>query len=198
VVARLEAEKGHRYLLEAWPEIVAQVPSAWLLAVGEGSALGVLRERAASLPHVVFTGRREDISALTADLAVAVLPSLREAQGISILEAMARRVPVVASAVGGIPEVITSGVDGLLVPPADPAALAAAVTSVLCDPVLRSRLGEAGYRTVADRFSIDAQVHRIEAVYDEELARAGVLLGGVVSSRSAPEAERGALEVPPV
>jgi glycosyltransferase involved in cell wall biosynthesis len=201
VVARLEAEKGHRYLLEAWPEIVAQVPSAWLLAVGEGSALGALQEQAASLPHVAFTGRRDDISALTADLAVAVLPSLREAQGISILEAMARRVPVVASAVGGIPEVITSGVDGLLVAPADPSALADALVSLLCDPVLRSRLGEAGYQTVADRFSIDAQVHRIEAVYDEELARAGVLLsatGGPPPSASAPEAERGALEVPPV
>jgi glycosyltransferase involved in cell wall biosynthesis len=114
---------------------------------------------------------------------------------------MARRVPVVASAVGGIPEVITSGVDGLLVAPASPGALAKAVTSVLCDPSLRSRLGEAGYRTVADRFSIDAQVHRIEAVYDEELARAGVLLSGKgvgLPSRSAPEAERGALEVPPV
>ena len=126
VIARLEAEKGHRFLLEAWPAILASSPDAWLLIVGEGSEADALRAQAASLPRgsgdrVVFTGRREDISSLTAELCVAVLPSLREAQGITILEAMARRRPVVASAVGGIPEVITSGVDGLLVPPEDPA-----------------------------------------------------------------------------
>ena len=121
---------------------------------------------------------------------MAVLPSLREAQGISILEAMARCVPVVASAVGGVPEVITSGVDGILVPPADPAALASAVAELLADPALRDRIGAAGYRTVVERFSIDAQVRRIEAVYDEELARAGVLLG-TTASRGPQARERG-------
>ena len=209
VIARLEAEKGHRFLLDAWPAILRSAPDAWLLIVGEGSDADALRAQATSLPRgaarrVAFTGRREDISSLTAELCVAVLPSLREAQGISILEAMARRRPVVATSVGGIPEVITSGVDGLLVPPEDPAALASAVGALLADASLRDRIGEAGYRTVADRFSIDAQVHRIEAVYDEELARAGVLLrragaGGVpVTAGSAPSSERGVLEVPPV
>ena len=205
VVARLEPEKGHRHLLEAWPAIQAAAPDAWLVVVGEGSEADALRAQAAGLGgaasrQVVFTGRREDIAALTAELSVAVLPSLREAQGISILEAMARCVPVVASAVGGVPEVITSGVDGILVPPADPAALASAVADLLADPALRDRIGAAGYRTVVERFSIDAQVRRIEAVYDEELARAGVLLGTPASrgpqapEREAPE--RGALEVP--
>ncbi|HUH17439.1 MAG TPA: glycosyltransferase family 4 protein, partial [Methylomirabilota bacterium] len=123
-----------------------------------------------------------------------------EAQGISILEAMARRRPVVATAVGGIPEVISDGVDGLLVPPADPAALADAISSVLLDGALRERLGEAGYRTVVDRFSIDAQVRRIEAVYEEELARAGVLAGGRAGEvrRTTRPKGRGSLEVPPV
>jgi glycosyltransferase involved in cell wall biosynthesis len=209
VIARLESEKGHRFLLEAWPAVARQAPDAWLLIVGEGSEADALRAQADALPRdaarrVVFTGRREDISSLTAELCVAVLPSLREAQGISILEAMARRRPVVATTVGGIPEVITSGVDGLLVPPEDPAALASAIERLLNDPSLRGRIGEAGYRTVAERYSIDAQVHRIEAVYDEELARAGVLIQGggrprrVPSvSRAAPADERGALEVPP-
>ncbi|HET9417195.1 MAG TPA: glycosyltransferase family 4 protein [Candidatus Limnocylindria bacterium] len=200
VVARLEAEKGHRFLLDAWPSVLAGTPEARLLIVGEGSEADALRARAASLgivDRVVFTGRREDISALTAELSLAVLPSLREAQGISILEAMARRVPVVASAVGGIPEVITSGVDGLLVEPSDPEALAGAVSRLLGDASLRRRIGDAGYRTVAERFSIDAQVRRIESVYDEELARAGVLLGRSVGERVAAP-DRGALEVPPV
>lgn len=211
VVARLEPEKGHRYLLDAWPSVLARVPDAWLAVVGEGSEAGALQAQAASLGRgvarrIAFTGRREDISALTADLTVAVLPSLREAQGISILEAMARRRPVVASAVGGIPEVITSGVDGLLVPPADSPALADALVRLLTDPPLRARLGEAGFRTVAERYSIDAQVRRIEAVYDEDLARAGVPLAGVPLAGSsatgvrppAPLAERSTLEVPPL
>ena len=209
VVARLEAEKGHRFLVDAMPAVLAAVPDAWLVIVGEGSEADALRAQARSLgrevaSRIVFTGRREDVSAITADLTVAVLPSLREAQGISILEAMARRVPVVASAVGGIPEVITSGVDGVLVPPADPPALAAAIVELLRDPSARARIGEAGYRTVADRFSIDAQVRRIQVVYDEELARAGVVAGqrasaSVPGTASAqPVRERGALEVPPV
>jgi glycosyltransferase involved in cell wall biosynthesis len=200
VVARLEAEKGHRHLLDAWPSILRRAPDAWLLLVGEGSEADALRAQAAELgigDRVVLTGRREDISALTAELSVAVLPSLREAQGISILEAMARRVPVVASSVGGIPEVITSGVDGILVPPADPDALGTAIGDLLGGPRLRRRIGEAGYRTVAERFSIDAQVRRIEAIYDEELARAGVLLGPTSASDRAPDTNRGALEVPP-
>jgi len=198
VVARLEPEKGHRFLVEAMPSVLAGSPEARLVIVGEGSQTDALRAMASSLgvdSRVMLTGRREDVSALTADLTVAVLPSLREAQGISILEAMARRVPVVASAVGGIPEVITSGVDGLLVPPADPGALAEAIGSLLHDLDLRRRIGEAGYRTVVDRFSIDAQVRRTQALYDEELARAGVLLGE--GSGSPGPLERGALELPP-
>src|SRR6266508_2730231 len=102
VVARLEPEKGHRHLVAAWPAVVARAPDTWLVIVGEGSECEALRAQAAALPvpardRIVFTGRRDDISAVTGDLDVAVLPSLREAQGISILEAMARRRPVVAS-----------------------------------------------------------------------------------------------------
>jgi glycosyltransferase involved in cell wall biosynthesis len=105
----------------------------------------------------------------------------------------------VATAVGGIPEVITDGVDGLLVPPADPHALARAIGSLLADNALRERIGQAGYRTVAERYSIEAQVRRTEAIYDEELVRAGV---GVIekprpSGRRIDDGQRGALEVPP-
>jgi L-malate glycosyltransferase len=201
VVARLEAEKGQRHLIDAMPAVLRAAPDAHLVIVGEGSEADALRERAATLgspvtERVLFTGRRDDVSALTADLTVAVLPSLREAQGISLLEAMARRVAVVASDVGGIPEVVTDGVDGLLVPPAEPEALAAAILRLVRDADLRRRLGEAGHRTVAERFSIDAQVRRTEAVYDEELARAGVLLDN--ASAAAPPDERGALELPPI
>jgi glycosyltransferase involved in cell wall biosynthesis len=209
VVARLEAEKGHRFLIEAMPAVVEAVPHAWLAVVGEGSLADELRSQAAALPvpardRIVFTGRREDISAVTADLDIAVLPSLREAQGISILEAMARGKPVIASGVGGVPEVITDGVDGLLVPPADPQALVGAITRLARDPELRRRLAEAGYRTVVERFSIDSMVRRIEEVYDEELTRSGALARVTAGERqdvsAAEEAptDRGALEMPPV
>ena len=205
VVARLEPEKGHRYLIDAMPAILRGAPEAWLVIVGEGSLDGELREQTAALPRpardrIVFTGRREDVAAITGDIDVAVLPSLREAQGISILEAMARRRPVVASAVGGIPEVLTDGLDGLLVPPADPAALAEACIRLACSTALRRQLGEAGRATVEARFSLDAMVRRYEAIYDEELARAGAL------PRPRPRAERATarpigratLEVPPL
>jgi glycosyltransferase involved in cell wall biosynthesis len=205
VVARLEPEKGHRYLVEAMPAILRGAPETWLVIVGEGSLDGELRSLASALPapardRVIFTGRREDVAAITAEIDVAVLPSLREAQGISILEAMARRKPVVASAVGGIPEVLTNGLDGLLVQAADPAALAEACICLACSPQLRARMGEAGRATVEARFSLDAMVRQIEEVYDEELVRAGALPPERAPSRSggAQPVGRAALEVPPL
>ena len=205
VVARLEPEKGHRYLIEAMPAILRGAPETCLVIVGEGSLGGELRSLAAGLSapardRVVFTGRREDVAAITAEIDVAVLPSLREAQGISILEAMARRKPVVASAVGGIPEVLTNGLDGLLVPPADPAALAEACIRLACSPELRGRMGEAGRATVEARFSLDAMVRQIEEIYDEELVRAGALPPerAPLPTVGAQPRGRAALEIPPV
>ena len=204
VIARLEPEKGHRYLVAAMPAILQVATDAWLVIVGEGSLDSELRAQVAALPapardRVVFTGRREDVASITGELDIAVLPSLREAQGISILEAMAHRRPVVASAVGGIPEVLTDGLDGLLVPPADPAPLADACIRLACSPDLRTRLGEAGRTTVETRFSLDAMVRRIEAAYDEELNRAGIPRRTRPAPRPATSPrERSGLEVPPV
>ncbi|MEX1072782.1 MAG: glycosyltransferase family 4 protein [Chloroflexota bacterium] len=205
VVARLEPEKGHRYLIEAMPAILRGASETWLVIVGEGSLDGELRAQTAALPapardRIVFTGRREDVAAITGEIDVAILPSLREAQGISILEAMARRRPVVASAVGGIPEVLTDGLDGLLVPPADPAALAEACIRLACSPELRRQLGEAGRATVEARFSLDAMVRRYEDIYDEELVRAGALPNARVINHdhASRPTGRATLEVPPL
>ncbi len=211
VVARLEAEKGHEHLVAAMPAIVERAPRTWLAIVGEGSLCASLKAQVSALPapardRIIFTGRRDDISAITADLDIAVLPSLREAQGISIVEAMARRKPVVASAVGGIPEVVTDGVSGILVPPATPAALADAVVRLARSPRLRREMGEAGYATVEARFSIDAMVRRIEAIYAEELERSGVEASlslargrdGATSGGTRRPSGRATLEVPPL
>ena len=170
VIARLEAEKGHRTLLEAWPLVLAAQPRAWLLIVGEGSERDSLEAEAASLgisDRVVFTGRREDVPAVTAALDVSVLPSYREAQGLSVLEAMALGRPVVASRVGGIPEMIEDGVSGLLVPPNDREALASAIVRLLADHPFADMIAKRGHDLVHDRFCVELMVNSIEAIYDQ-------------------------------
>jgi glycosyltransferase involved in cell wall biosynthesis len=174
VVARLEAEKGHRTLLAAWPAVLEAVPNARLLIVGEGSEEDSLKSQAEELgisERVVFTGRRDDVPAVTAALDVAVLPSYREAQGLSVLEAMALSRPVVASRVGGIPEMIDDGVSGLLVPPHDPPALAAALIRLLTDHPFADMLARAGHNLVHERFCIELMVRSIEDLYDEAAMR---------------------------
>ncbi len=188
VVARLEPEKGHPTLLEAWPAVLRAVPNAYLLVVGEGTQRESLEAHAASLgllgspvngspalaletaPSVTFTGRRDDVPAVTAALDVAVLPSYREAQGLSILEAMALSRPVVASGVGGIPEMIEHGRTGLLVPPHDPVTLAAAIIRLLTDHPYADTLGRAGHDLVHDRFCVEQMVRAVESIYDEAVA----------------------------
>ena len=170
VVARLEPEKGHPTLLEAWPRVLRAVPDAYLLIVGEGSRREALEAQARELRiahRVVFTGRRDDVPAVTAALDVAVLPSYREAQGLSILEAMALSRPVVASNVGGIPEMIEDGVTGLLVPPHDAETLAGAITRLLRDHPYADTLARAGHDLVHDRFCIELMVEAIQTIYDE-------------------------------
>jgi glycosyltransferase involved in cell wall biosynthesis len=198
VVARLEPEKGHPTLLDAWPAVLAAVPNAHLLIVGEGSTRELLEAQADALgllgpgpaPHgsvptapsaasgagafdrqsVTFTGRRDDVPAVTAALDVAVLPSYREAQGLSILEAMALSRPVVASAVGGIPEMIEHGRTGLLVPPRDPEALAASIIRLLTDHPYADTIGRAGRDLVHERFCLELMVRAVETIYDEAVA----------------------------
>jgi glycosyltransferase involved in cell wall biosynthesis len=170
VVARLEPEKGHPTLLEAWPAVLRSVPDAYLLIVGEGSRRDALEALARDLRvahRVVFTGRRDDVPAVTAALDVAVLPSYREAQGLSILEALALSRPVVASNVGGIPEMITDGLNGLLVPPHDPDALAAAIVRLLGDHPFADTLGRAGHDMVHDRFDIGVMVGLVQQIYED-------------------------------
>jgi len=193
VVARLEPEKGHPTLLEAWPRVLAAVPDAHLLVVGEGSRCDDLRAQAEALGllgsdpsnprselgrRVVFTGRRDDVPAVTGALDVAVLPSYREAQGLSILEAMALSRPVVASAVGGIPEVVEDGRSGLLVPPHDRDALARAITRLLLDHPYADLLGRAGRELVHERFCVERMVRAIEAIYDESVSEATHRIAG--------------------
>ena len=120
--------------------------------------------------QVLFTGLRDDVPAVTAALDVAVLPSYREAQGLALLEAMALRRPVVATNVGGVPEMVTDGVTGLLVPPRDPVALGDAIARLLTDHPLADMLARAGHDFVHANFSLDEMVRAISAIYDEGAA----------------------------
>lgn len=188
VVARLEPEKGHRTLLEAWPLVLERVPNAKLLIIGEGSQRAALEDLADELDllgencsgdrcvgtrrarpgaKVLFTGLRDDVPAVTAALDVAVLPSYREAQGLALLEAMALSRPVVATNVGGVPEMIENGRTGLLVPPRDPVALGEAIARLLTDHPLADILARAGHDFVHANFSLDEMVRAISAIYDE-------------------------------
>jgi glycosyltransferase involved in cell wall biosynthesis len=191
VVARLEPEKGHATLLDAWPAVVARVPKARLLIVGEGSQRALLEAQAESLEllgepcsgdacvgtrharpgaKVIFTGLRDDVPAVTAALDVAVLPSYREAQGLAILEAMALRRPVVATSVGGVPEMVENERTGLLVPPHDAPALAGAITRVLTDHPLADTLARAGHDLAIASFSLGAMVSAVSEVYEQGAA----------------------------
>src|SRR5262249_44896941 len=133
--ARLAEQKGLCYLLKA----AALLPQAMFVLAGEGPERAVLEAQAAELglnKRVLFLGHRHDVPDLLACCDLFVLPSLFEGLPLSILEAMAAKKPVIASAVGGNNEVIVHGETGLLVRPADPAALASAIQAILSDPDL--------------------------------------------------------------
>ena len=172
VVGRLEPEKGHPTLIEAWPVVHHHFTSAHLLVVGEGSERDRLEGLAAAhlraeicCASVHFLGRREDVPQILAAADVVVMPSYREAQGLAIVEALAANRPVIASNVGGIPEMIHSGENGLLVPSHDPSALAAAIALLFRDRALAERLANAGHELVHEKFCVDDMLRDIEAIY---------------------------------
>ena len=173
-VGRLSPEKGQAVLLRALPAILAAFPRAGLVIAGEGGSRRELETEARRLgiaDRAVFLGFRRDVPALLGAIDLFVQPSIYEGFGISLLEAMAAGLPVVASRVGGIPEVVQDGATGVLVPPQDPGALAAAVVRLLRDRDEARRLGEAAARRVRDRHSLQAVAAQVDALYREILER---------------------------
>ena len=170
-VGRLCDVKGQRELIDA----VARLPDARAVLVGADLEQGgayerALRQRAEELgvaDRIVFAGYRDDAARVVAAADVFALPSWTEGLPLVVLEAMALGRPVVATTVGGTPELVADGETGLLVPPRDVEALTAALKRVLDDEGLRRRLGEAGKLRVAERFSSEAMTRDVLAVYDE-------------------------------
>jgi glycosyltransferase involved in cell wall biosynthesis len=175
LVANIRGSKGHDVFLEAARRVLAEIPSARFLIVGDGVGFEDVRRRVAELGltrAVVMTGFRRDIPEVMAALDVLTLPSLRsEASSQVIPQALAVGTPVVASAIGGSPELIEPGVTGYLVPPGDAAALSAAIVATLKDPAHARAMARRGQASVSARFSMDAVMTRTTAVYEELLRR---------------------------
>ena len=170
VIGRLEDQKGHVYLLDAWPSVLAEFPDARLLFVGDGSLRGALERRARELgiaASVLFAGFRRDVPRVLDALDVVALPSLYEGMPLTAIEASAMAKPIVATAVDGTPEVIREGRTGRLVPPREPAALSRALRAMLRDPAAAQRMGSAGRDFVLDRFDLGRQVEATARVYRE-------------------------------
>ena len=166
--AALTPKKGHRYLLAAARRILPRYPDLHLLLMGEGELLEELREtiRAEGMEgRVRLLGSRSDALEIISLLNVFVLSSIREGLSIALLEAMALGRAVVITAVGGGVEVVENGVTGLLVPPADPEALAGALERVLTDPDLEAKLGGAAEKKIRSRYDIRLMVDNYAKQY---------------------------------
>lgn len=167
-VGRLSQEKGHAVLIEALVLLRDAGCAPKLLVIGDGPEEVHLKDAVRRLgleAQVIFAGFREGADRLIAGLDLLVLPSLSEGLPNVVLEAYANRVPVVASRVGGVPEVVEHPRTGLLVPPRDPCALAEAVRAVLGDRQTAVRMAEAGFELVSRRFSFAANAPKLAEAY---------------------------------
>jgi glycosyltransferase involved in cell wall biosynthesis len=168
-IANFKPHKGLEFLLEAAATIHIRQPRVRFVLVGDGPLGPQLRRKAAELgltQTVAFAGSRPDALRLASVFDLFVLPSVTEGLPIALLEAMALAKPVLATAVGGVPEIIEPGVDGLLVPPRDVPALVEGIETLLESPRLRLELGAAARRR-ASSFDIREAVRRMETIYDE-------------------------------
>lgn len=185
IAAKLRPEKRIEDLIEALSYLRLYFPEIVLLIAGVGGEEEKLRRTAAEhgvADSVHFLGMRRDIPDILHALDLMVLPSSREGTPMILLEALAAGVPVVATRVGGIPEIITHGLNGSLVEPLQPGALAREITRLLHDPELRARYRHEGRRTFDERFSARAMARRYEALYIRE-----------APARTRPEARVGAM-----
>lgn len=172
-IAHFAWHKGLEFLVRAWPAVRSRHPRARLVLVGEGEDRAKLEREVAAArvsTSVTLTGFRTDVADALAAFDVFVLPSIMEGLGTSILDALAAEVPVVASAVGGIPEIITDGESGRLVPPEDPDRLAEAIAGLLDDPDTARALAQAGCARVEADYTEEAMVAATLAAYEGALA----------------------------
>jgi glycosyltransferase involved in cell wall biosynthesis len=167
--------KGVTYLIKAMAEVVQRHPNSLLVLVGKGDEKGEeeikLKEQVENLglaDNVRFLGWRPDVDEIMGCFDIFVLPSLNEGMGRVLVEAMSAGLPIVASRVGGIPDLVKHGENGLLVPPADAGALERAISDLLSDKARRKHMGETGKR-MCRPYSVEAMVEKIDNLYSRLL-----------------------------
>jgi glycosyltransferase involved in cell wall biosynthesis len=173
---RLVELKGIEYLIRAVAAMHSEFPTLRLEIAGSGPQRSKLEEevaRAGLIQKVQFLGWIDDLNKVLPGWDVFVMPSLEEGFPIAALDAMAAGVPVIASAVGGVPELIQDGKTGWLVPPRDADALASRLRLLLRDPSARVKMGAAGFTRVRDHFNAKQMTAKIAHLYDELLLETG-------------------------
>jgi glycosyltransferase involved in cell wall biosynthesis len=172
---RLDPVKDYGTLIEAFARVREHMPAAMLVLIGDGPQRDSLERMVAARELQAFvrlTGHRDDVRRLLPAFDLYVNSSISEGISVTILEAMAAAVPVLATRVGGTPEIIEADVNGLLVPSRDPGAMAALITTALSSPSLRTRMGDAGRTCVRTRFTLDRMVGDYERAYADALSAA--------------------------
>ncbi len=169
-VAVLRHLKGIQFMIRALSAVLEATPNTYYLIVGGGvhhDALADEADKDRVKEHVVFAGPRNDIPRLLAASDVFVLPTLTDALPTVLAEAMAARLPIVASAVGGVPEMVTDGRNGYLVSPGSPGELSEACITLLTTPEIRNEMGQNGWQIVNEKFNIHGQIGQLEKLYLE-------------------------------
>lgn len=173
-IAHMADHKGQIYLLRAANIVKEKYPDVRFVIVGDGDLRGELEAEARRFGldgAVIFTGFRKDVAGFLASFDIFAFPSHLEGLGTSLLDAMVMRKPIVSTTAGGIPEVVQDGVNGILVPPKDPDALARAMIQLIEDPELRNNYGNAGRRIIEERFTVDRVVEGTLEVYKRILEK---------------------------
>jgi len=169
VVGRLEPEKDHRTLLQAFRALCERRSAVRLLIIGDGSLRGDLEAHARALGlvrNVTFLGARSDIPGLLGSIDVFVLSSINEGVPLSVVEAMAAGKPIVATNVGGLQLLVRPSINGLLVPPADPVALEAAMRRLADDDALRREMGVRSQEIARESFGVSTMIRRYQEIYE--------------------------------
>jgi glycosyltransferase involved in cell wall biosynthesis len=177
-VGRFEPVKGYDTLLEAAALLRTRQPKVQFLLAGEGKEESRLKRLAKELrveDRVFFLGWQQEIPEILSALDLFVLPSRNEGMGRALVQAMAMGKPIVATRVGGVPEVLGEGEAGLLVPPDDPVQLSQAIEQLLTDRELARKLGEGGKRR-APAYSAERMVAEIESLYETLLLKKGLTI----------------------
>jgi len=175
-IGRFSPQKNHIILIDAFALALKENNKMYLWLVGDGELREIIKDLVSKKgleEKISFLGLRSDIAMLLADSDLFVLSSDYEGLPIVILEAMAAGKPVIATAVGGVPELVEDGITGILVPPRDPESLSQAILRLAKDPDLRHRMGQMGQKNALERFDISLAIRKYEALYLKLLKECG-------------------------